>query len=557
MSRVCYECFRNISEGDMVCPYCGFRIGEHNLSERVLAPGTVLNGKYIIGRTLGEGGFGITYLAWDKNMEVRIAVKEYYPGNLVVRDTTLYGGNTLHTVTSGGKDDFTEGLHRFVKEAAILSKFFNLPGIVSVKDFFYENGTAYMAMEYVDGISLKDYLKENGNVLSVKETLAIVKPIISSLAVIHQSKLLHRDISPDNIMISRKGEVKLIDFGAARYFDSDYDKSMTVVLKHGYAPIEQYSRKSLQGEATDIYSLCAVMYRMLTGIIPDEAIERVREDKLVTVKKYNKKIPKYIAEIIQKGLSVDAKDRQQSMTELYQELYATKKQLWEKTGDRIYLIIRKCMIFIAIILLLTIMGSVLFILNRRQINDFSDKVKKVFSEQEYSVLENTSEENMQLKSTEKKEEIQEEKGEEANVTIEETEADSEEKIQAGDMLEEADTQVDVDKLQTPDEITETDSELKYEIMVVSQGNLNGISEDYTVGDILTEYSDNIGNWTGRRDENGNVYVTFLGTKQGSPFTLEFQVFDDDTFTLIGATQAGVECEKYASFFQSILDEQGF
>ena len=203
MSKVCYGCFKSVNDEYSACPYCGFDFHSYNISDRALHPGTVLNGKYIVGKTLGEGGFGITYLAWDRYMEIKIAIKEYYPSNIALRDTSMYGGNTLHVSSGSQNGDFESGLKRYVKEAAILSKFFNLPGIVSVKDFFYENGTAYIVMEYIEGISLREYLKGKGGKVSVNEALNIIEPIIKSLTVVHKNKLLHRDISPDNIMISR------------------------------------------------------------------------------------------------------------------------------------------------------------------------------------------------------------------------------------------------------------------------------------------------------------------------------------------------------------------
>ncbi len=545
MSKVCYGCFKNVEDNYRVCPHCGFGIEEYTASERVLQPGTVLNGKYVIGKTLGEGGFGITYLAWDRNMEIKIAIKEYYPGNLVIRDATAYGGNTLHTVTGEGKMDFEAGLQRYVKEAAILSKFFNLPGIVSVKDFFYENGTAYMAMEYIDGISLKEYLKQRGNTVPVAEALEIVKPIITSLAIVHQNKLLHRDISPDNIMISQNGQVKLIDFGAARYFESDYDKSMTVVLKHGYAPLEQYSRKGEQGEATDIYSLCAVIYRMVTGVIPEEAIERIHQDKLRPMREYNKKIPQHISEAIDKGLSIEQKNRQQNMQELYSDLFATKKQLREKRGNWVYNTVWKMLVGLILLLLMVIAGSLLFIVNRDKITSFEDKVQRVFMEEEQA--KETTEEPIaeQKKTTEKVTEQSAEEAEETSVKTEQESGQTENLVQQETVPDEPENQANV-----------YDEEIEHAIIVVSQGVLNGKSEEYTVEDILNFYCGKTGQWTGRRDNNGALYVSYLGSKMGSEFTLEFQVFSGDTFKLVGATRNGEEYEQYSTFFQEILDEVG-
>ena len=143
MAQICYGCFKKVQDDDNVCPYCGYRIHEMPDSLHILKPGTILNQKYTIGKTLGEGGFGITYLAWDNNMQIKIAIKEFYPANLVARDTSSSDHTQIYTITQSGSGEFHQGLERFVREASTLAQFFNLPGIVSVKDFFYENRTAY------------------------------------------------------------------------------------------------------------------------------------------------------------------------------------------------------------------------------------------------------------------------------------------------------------------------------------------------------------------------------------------------------------------------------
>lgn len=327
----CYNCFRSMDGRETACPFCGYRIDTQEKNVRILRPGTILNQRYETGRILGMGGFGITYLAWDMQKKIRIAVKEYYPGTLVNRDVTSHEGNTVHTVSETDRRNFQAGLERYVKEGKILSRYAALLGVVSVMEFFYENNTAYMVMEFVDGISLKDLAESRGGRLSSEEVLKLMKPVMKALAKLHEDKLLHRDISPDNIMLDRNGYVKLIDFGAARYFETEEElqKSMTIVLKHGYAPKEQYTRKGeQQGAWTDVYALCAVMYRLLTGEVPVGSLERVGKDSLIPIQKIVSEVPRHVVKAIEKGLAVDHRKRFQSMEELYEALYV------EKTADR-------------------------------------------------------------------------------------------------------------------------------------------------------------------------------------------------------------------------------
>ena len=350
MDKRCGNCFCVIKDTYKVCPKCGHRIISNESETNALPEGTVLSDKYLIGRVLGEGGFGITYLAWDINLEIRIAVKEFFPSNRAVRDEQ--DSRSVKILTNSKDMRFGAELDRYVNEASILAKLFNLPGIVSVKDFFYENQTAYMIMEYIDGISLKEYLKRKGGTLPYKEVMEIIEPVINSLEVIHQHKLLHRDISPDNIMISDKGLIKLIDFGAARYYENETEKSMTVVLKHGYAPLEQYSRNGEQGSWTDVYSLCAVMYYMITGHVPTEAIDRAANDSLVPIRTYRKEVPKKIAQVIERGLSLSVKERWQNMRQLHEALYLSEPI---NTNGRAYLVVKNGLIIVIFLLLILIL----------------------------------------------------------------------------------------------------------------------------------------------------------------------------------------------------------
>ena len=258
----CFRCMGQTENG--VCKACGFNNGGYETPPHHLKPKTILNGKYVIGAAMGEGGFGITYVGYDLNLDIRVAIKEYFPSGMVTRGTVGEGSVTLYT--SGDPHEYENEKNKFLFEAKTLAKFDDLPGIVSVRDFFNENGTAYIVMEFIDGVSLKDYLKRKGGKISVDQALRMTEPLLKSLSLIHKSGIIHRDISPDNIMITKKGEIKLLDFGAARGVSPDGTKSMSVQLKHGYAPEEQYRSHGKQGPWTDVYAICATIYRAITGL---------------------------------------------------------------------------------------------------------------------------------------------------------------------------------------------------------------------------------------------------------------------------------------------------
>ena len=289
---------------------------EENL--HCLRKGTRLIGRYTIEGVLGQGGFGITYLGIDELHEKKVAIKEFFPQGIVTRNIEYQ--DTVTVTFVGEKDNYEKGKERFLKEARTMAKFSKDEGIVKALDFFEINNTAYIVMEYLEGITLKQYLRENQRI-APEDLIELLVPLIESLDEIHSQGMIHRDISPDNIMVLPDGRIKLMDFGAARDYTEFGEKSLSIVLKPGYAPPEQYQTHGIQGPWTDIYALCATMYKCITGENPSDAIERVMDDSLKKISEFGIDIlPQEEAAII-KGMSVSAKDRYQDIKDFCEDLY--------------------------------------------------------------------------------------------------------------------------------------------------------------------------------------------------------------------------------------------
>ena len=313
--KICNNCFRQIKTEP--CKYCGYKKSAYRPEAGILPVGTVLKKRYCIGEVLGKGGFGVTYKAFDTVDSKIVAVKEYYPSGLVHRDT----GTTQISVSSKQyEDNFKVGADKFFEEAKMVSRFNGNPNIVNVYEFFYENGTVYFAMEYLDGVDLKHFVKERGGKLPQENVLYIADIITDALLIAHSMNVLHRDISPDNIFILNNGEVKLIDFGAARQVLAVQSKSISVILKQGFAPLEQYQRRGKQGPWTDIYALGATLYYVITGKMPDEVTERLDFPDIGSADEYG--VDPEFWEIIRKCMEVRAADRYQTVFELKEKLNA-------------------------------------------------------------------------------------------------------------------------------------------------------------------------------------------------------------------------------------------
>ena len=311
---VCYYCMKTIEDGARFCPECGRKQEERNPLHH-LQPGTILNGRYTIGKSIGEGGFGITYAGIDNVLQMRVAIKEYYPSGIANRTQR---GTVEGNTASLENGTYAAWKKKFLDEAINLGRFSDEPGIVNVRDFFEENNTAYMVMEYLDGETLKSRIDREGS-LSVRETVNLFLPVMRSLENVHARELIHRDISPDNVYLTKTG-AKLIDFGAARQMSSEFNKSISVMLKGGYSPEEQYRRNGVQGPWTDVYSLAATMYTCITGVVPDDAVERLLEDKLVRPSALGVSISDSMETAILKGMSVRSKDRFQTVREMIEAL---------------------------------------------------------------------------------------------------------------------------------------------------------------------------------------------------------------------------------------------
>lgn len=316
--NICLYCFGDLDD-HRVCKSCRRPADDTRVPATHLPQRSVLGDehKYLFGKALGQGGFGITYFGWDLALGRRVAIKEYFPSHYVTR---MLGTNNVVIIAPQFAEASNRGLRRFIEEARILAKVKNLPGIVSVYDFFSANGTAYIVMEYLDGLSLKKYIHRKGGMISVDSALAILRPVMESLAEVHKMGLVHRDISPDNIIITRKNEVKLIDFGAAKQSNAD-GKALSVILKQGFAPPEQYTPTAPQGAWTDIYALAVTIYYAITGVIPPESITRKTKDTLVPPSKLGIHIAPVVEFALMKALAVEVKDRYHDLSDLVSALY--------------------------------------------------------------------------------------------------------------------------------------------------------------------------------------------------------------------------------------------
>lgn len=312
--KYCPYCMTPVGD-DGVCPNCGLTSGTYTPLPHHIPPGTLLMGRYLVGRVLGEGGFGITYIGCDLRLELKVAIKEYFPTNWVARhsDVSLAVSNY-----AGAASSYEKGKSRFLYEARTMAKMDKQPEIVSVRDFFELNNTAYIVMEYVDGTTFKELVAQRGGRIPAGELLHLIEPLFSALSAVHAAGLIHRDISPDNLMLER-GSVRLLDFGCARE-STQGDETMTITLKHGYAPIEQYQHRG-QGPWTDVYGLSATIYYCLTGKTPPQALDRLMDDEIIMPRRLGVDLTEKQEKALLRGMGIKQHQRFRSVEELHTALY--------------------------------------------------------------------------------------------------------------------------------------------------------------------------------------------------------------------------------------------
>lgn len=314
----CMRCMGQKDSQQETCPACGFSEKDFVPEKHHLQPHTILKGQYLVGCALGEGGFGITYIGWDMFLHIPVAIKEYFPAGVVIRDQ---GQHTVSVFAGKDEESFLQGRSSFFREAQKVARFDNNVGVVSVKNCFLENGTAYIIMEYISGINLGAYAELHGGKLTFTETLKLLRTPILTLEELHRASTWHRDISPENLMLAKDGKVKLIDFGSAMESDRE-KKTRVLMIRAGYSPVEMYSSTGEDGPYSDVYSMAATIYKLITGVTPPPATDRLDNDPLVPPSALGVKDISHAQEAaLLKGMAVQVKSRYQTMEEFFDGLY--------------------------------------------------------------------------------------------------------------------------------------------------------------------------------------------------------------------------------------------
>ena len=336
----CLHCFGPLRAAGF-CERCGFNNGAYRMMEHHLMPGTVIRGRYLIGRVLGEGGFGITYAGFDGTLKRRVAVKEFFPRGIASRFSSQSLTVNCQSSEPTVRESFSTGITRCLNEAQILAQLDSVPAIVRVLDFFRENNTAYIVMEFVEGVTLRDYLSRLPARMNFAQAQALMAPVGDALWQIHARGLVHRDISPDNIMLTKDGRPKLLDFGAAKLvFEQGGKSTQNPIIKRGFSPLEMYSTQGKIGPWSDVYAYCATLYYLFVGSPPEEPMERMENDPVPA--RLAGMLPPAQAAVMMRGLSIQIGGRFKSMEELHTAFGsvwqtgagAEKKQIYQQNNKQ-------------------------------------------------------------------------------------------------------------------------------------------------------------------------------------------------------------------------------
>lgn len=329
--KLCMGCMNQMEEHVTKCPYCGYDETTLRQESYYLDPGTIIGGRYIVGRVICYGGHTVSYLGMDAAANRKVMVKEYLPSDFSTRSE----GEQSVTIYSGdAREQFERGLTNFLNEANRIQHLSETEGIAQVYDCVAENDTGYVISEYVEGSTLREIL-DTGRKYSVEEASQFISKILVGLSQVHPLDIVHCDISPESIMIANDGSIKLLDFGATRYVTTANSKSLAIILKQGYAPEEQYRSQGVRGPSTDVYALGAVMYRMITGVTPQESVERALVDELKEPSRLGIKIPENVENALMNSLNVYQQDRTPSAQVFLKELHSpvVKRIRGKKRGN--------------------------------------------------------------------------------------------------------------------------------------------------------------------------------------------------------------------------------
>ena len=324
----CMGCMADLAREETTCPHCGYVQGTEPEKPFFLPPGTILKGRYILGKTMGYGGFGITYIGYDQQEREKVAVKEFFPGDYVSREK---GSSQVEYTSEKAKGSIEELLQDFLTEARALAKLGEtVPGLVKTIDIVEENGTGYVVMEYLTGYTVRDYL-QTGQALYYDSVKRVILMVLDTLSQVHTQGIIHRYINPDNIFVTNDGDVKILDFGSVRYAAALHSKRLTDIVVPGYSPVELYNHYGEIGAAVDIYEVAAVFYRMVTGIEPQESVNRLLGDEIQTPTELGIPIPKADELALMKALGVRSKERFRTCDGFARALTGQGRR--RKTGD--------------------------------------------------------------------------------------------------------------------------------------------------------------------------------------------------------------------------------